>query len=1023
MNTLKQISIILLISFQYNLFGSVENTYIYYGLKDGLPSENIYDVKQDSDGFIWVASETGLSRFNGFEFTNFGLEDGLPRSEVVNIEDDGHGNLWLNLSGPFSYYNEGKFYSIPNSYNDISWNFDILVNQKGNTWLSSRSKLYLVNKDKNSLIENQLTKREYIQLIDAYNDTCLIYNNLNHHLLFTYGENIVDSLSLKNIEDFDIYKKPIFCFDYPYLFYISDSTLSTINIQNRSKKQIADNIKKGSRLLIKVDSTLLFKDDSNGFTRIELDKNNNLISRKKELDQRKISKFFVDEEKNLWVCSFDNGLFFYPAYFKKIAKPIKLKGLHNKALNLVKILDDAIWIASRENKVIRLTEKDTILYTLPIKSKYRNNKVIDIEQIDENTLLFATDLGLFTFQNNRFDHKIKTTPKKIYIKDEKIILNTYVNSIEFSRDYLHQTISKTKLIDEVVKDSSKIKILMNGRVYTSIIDNRGNYWFCTYEKGLVKITQKDSIYFNKIDKLFNATIVDIININENLIALASTGNGIFIIDTKNNKFLNLTEKEHLVGNVINSIYWFKNTLYAASNKGLSIITGIDDIQSKLQIENFNQGNGLLYNQIIDLAVDKKGIHLVGQNGYRFISKKDLNFEEPQKKLVLESIKVNGTEIDNQGLLHLKHDQNHFQFKFLALSFATNLNLNYAYKIKEIENDWNYTKSKVANYPNLEPGKYTFEVGIVQANNSKLDEPDKKISFQIKPHFSQSNWFKILYFLLFLVGIYLIANYREKLILKKLVKKKTHQLQSKIRELANTNIELKKSNQDLIDFAYICSHDLKTPLRNINSFTHLLYKKHQTSFSKDDHQFHNFIHLGIKKMFQIIDDLIEHAKVSNDKTTHLVNINKLVLELMQENQELLKKHNAQIIIDIELPTLLFNYTHALQLFLNLIHNAIKYNDSEIPIVQIGYIEKIHYYEFYVKDNGIGIEPEYFDKIFKIFNRLHTDTEHEGTGIGLAICKRIVEKFKGKIWVESEYGKGSTFYFTILKSSNPKFKDLL
>jgi len=1001
MKKIKQIFIFLLFSFPYCLFGKAENAYIYYGLQDGLPSENIYDVKQDSDGFIWVASEAGLSRFNGFEFSNFSLQDGLQRTEVVGIEDDGFGNLWLNLSGHFSFYNQGKFYSIPGSYNDISWNFNVLVNQKGNTWVSSRNKLYLVNHTKSGLIENHLTRRKNfkIQLVDSYNDTCLIYNNYNHHLLFFFNENIVDSLALKNIENYNYFKRLTFCFDYPNLFYISDSTLQVINLNNRIKRQIAGNIKKGSRLLIKIDSTLLFKDDSNGFTRIELDGNYNMISRKKELDQRKISNFFVDEERNLWVCSFDNGLFFYPTYFKKISKHIELKGLQNKALNLIKIVNDDIWIASRENKAVKISETDTLVYTLPIKSNYLNYKVIDIEKLDENSLLFATEMGIYTFQNEQFKYKIKTSPKKIHINEDKIILNTFTNSMEISKDYLLNTITKKKLLHEL--DKSEIEILMQGRVYNSIMDTYGSYWFCTNANGLIKVTENDRLYFNQIDKLFNATMVDILNIKENLIAIASTGNGIFIIDIKTNEFFNLTEKEHLIGNVINSIYWFNNTLYAASNKGLSIIKNLNNIQqSKLQIQNFNQGNGLLHNEIKDLVVD-----------------------DNEKKIVLESTKVNGVEINNNDLLQLKHDQNHFQFKFIALSFASNLNLNYAYRIKEIESNWNNTKSNEANYPNLEPGNYTFEVGLDQFNNGDLAEPLKEVHFRIKPHFTKSSWFKMLYFLLFLFGIYLISNYREKAILKKLVKEKTQQLQLKIRELANTNVELKQSNQDLVDFAHVCSHDLKTPLRNINSFSELLYKKHKAAFTKDDQDYYKFIKSSLNKMFQIIDDLIEHSKVSNNKTLNLVNINNLVLELVEEYDEMVKKNNAQIVVESELPTLLFNYTNALQLFFNLISNAIKYNNSKNPVIQIGHTEKIHYHEFYVKDNGIGIEQEYHDKIFKIFNRLHTDTELEGTGIGLAICKKIVEKFKGKIWVESVSGNGSTFYFTILKNTNPEFDELM
>jgi len=260
-------------------------------------------------------------------------------------------------------------------------------------------------------------------------------------------------------------------------------------------------------------------------------------------------------------------------------------------------------------------------------------------------------------------------------------------------------------------------------------------------------------------------------------------------------------------------------------------------------------------------------------------------------------------------------------------------------------------------------------------------------------------------------LYNFFSNREKSRLNNLIDQKTNQLNNSIVKLATTNKQLEQSNRDLQDFAYICSHDLKSPLRNITSFSDLLHKKYNTYFTKEDKEFYAFVQGGLKKMEQIIDDLMAHSKVSSDHTKTLVNFNKIISEVKQENAVVLKEQNAEILEETEFPTLSFNYTNANQLFENIILNAIKYNKSENPVIKIGCKKIEDYYQFYVSDNGIGIEQEYTKKIFKMFNRLHNDTEYEGTGIGLAICKRIIEKFDGKIWVESEYGSGSTFYFTI------------
>jgi len=168
------------------------------------------------------------------------------------------------------------------------------------------------------------------------------------------------------------------------------------------------------------------------------------------------------------------------------------------------------------------------------------------------------------------------------------------------------------------------------------------------------------------------------------------------------------------------------------------------------------------------------------------------------------------------------------------------------------------------------------------------------------------------------------------------------------------------------------------------------------------------------MYQIINDLIEHAKVSHNKKVNLINFLQLVETYQIEIHELLKLSNTELIIESQLPIVVYNLINAKQLLANLITNGIKYNKSEKPVISIGHTEYSNHYKFYIKDNGIGIDKEYHNKIFKIFTRLHSENEFKGTGIGLAICKRIVEKFGGEIWVESTLGQGSTFYFTILKT---------
>jgi light-regulated signal transduction histidine kinase (bacteriophytochrome) len=224
-------------------------------------------------------------------------------------------------------------------------------------------------------------------------------------------------------------------------------------------------------------------------------------------------------------------------------------------------------------------------------------------------------------------------------------------------------------------------------------------------------------------------------------------------------------------------------------------------------------------------------------------------------------------------------------------------------------------------------------------------------------------------------------------------------------------DLKRSNEDLQQFAYVASHDLQEPLRAIVSFSQLLEERYQSKLDKDGKDFIHFITDGAKKMNTLIKDLLSYSRITTQaKPTKTSNLNDILKDALFNLQESIKSSNAVITYD-EMPTLEVDKTQFIQLFQNLLSNSIKFRSQDPPRIHVGVKNINDKWIFSVKDNGIGIEPKYFDKLFNIFYRLHTKEEYPGTGIGLPICKKIVQRYGGKIWVESEFGKGSTFFFTI------------
>jgi two-component system CheB/CheR fusion protein len=226
-------------------------------------------------------------------------------------------------------------------------------------------------------------------------------------------------------------------------------------------------------------------------------------------------------------------------------------------------------------------------------------------------------------------------------------------------------------------------------------------------------------------------------------------------------------------------------------------------------------------------------------------------------------------------------------------------------------------------------------------------------------------------------------------------------------------QLIESNKDLENFAYIVSHDLQEPLRMISSFLKILRDNVENRFSEKELQYIGFALDGTERMKRMINDLLTYARVgTNEDDFELISLNEVVEEVLTSFRPRIEAGEIQIVYQY-LPTVKAVKVQLNQLFHNLIGNAIKYNESPIPKVEISYVDKGSYFEFQIKDNGIGIDEQHNTLIYTLFKRLHSSKKYSGTGIGLAICKKIIERHKGKIWVKSKPGEGSTFYFTLPK----------
>ena len=258
---------------------------------------------------------------------------------------------------------------------------------------------------------------------------------------------------------------------------------------------------------------------------------------------------------------------------------------------------------------------------------------------------------------------------------------------------------------------------------------------------------------------------------------------------------------------------------------------------------------------------------------------------------------------------------------------------------------------------------------------------------------------------------LLSNLNKEL--EQRVTERTTELVQAKKQLENINRELLHSNQELEQFAYIVSHDLQTPLRSLNMFTQLLAQEYKEQLDDQADEYISYIADGATRMQNLIQDLLAYSRAGKHEQTWIsVDLEETLKQVIADLQPNITENKAEIIVK-NLPTVIANPVEMSQLLQNLITNGIKFRGKANPRIEIDTISQPKQWLISVKDNGIGIEKQYSHKVFQIFQRLHPQNKYPGTGIGLTICQKIVERYGGKIWVESLVGKSSTFYFTLPK----------
>lgn len=360
-----------------------------------------------------------------------------------------------------------------------------------------------------------------------------------------------------------------------------------------------------------------------------------------------------------------------------------------------------------------------------------------------------------------------------------------------------------------------------------------------------------------------------------------------------------------------------------------------------------------------------------------------------------------------------------KIRFHAVSI-TSKRMKYNYILEGHDEDWIETWDEETRYENLPIGEYTFRV--IAANDAPVySEKPAEMKLSVVPDPRD----QVISELEKKVRARTKELTKSNEELQTEIKKRRHaeeglqhqlELQKKAaKELEERTEELSRTNQELDAFVYTVSHDLKAPLVSLNGFSQLLIQECEGQIGENGAMYVERIGKNSQRMENLINDLLELSRIGRIKgKEEMVSIGEVISESADEFAIQLEEKKTKLVVKDEMPTIFCDRMRMSQVFTNLMSNANKFmgEDNSSPTIELGYKDQSSCHTFYVKDNGIGIDKEYHEKIFQSFQRLD-DVKTEGSGIGLSIVKKIVEGFGGRIWVESEKGKGATMYFTLPK----------
>lgn len=1002
-------------------------------IEQGISQSTIEAIFQDSEGYIWLGTNDGLNRYNGYEFKIYNYEEyqnSISHNGITDITEDKYGNIWVNTVSGVNKINK-KTEKISN-YTEINGKIkedsttEIIVTKDNNILVGTYEGLNIYNakEDRFDVILEQK---------DGILSSCIysIDEDINGNIWIgtELGLNKL-SKDFKVLETYtsesEIYN--IFCDDENGFVWAGSDSSGLLKIDTKTKEvtQYINDIEDENSIpanqvgaIIRDSKGNLWVGTTNGLARYNekndsFDVYKNKVYDKNSLVYNDVRSIIEDREGVLWVGTY-SGISIFDTESSIKYYNAGLDDGYLLSENMVHGIyeDDEgyLWVGSRTKGVNIIDRENNTSKSINME----NNNVIQSNSINDITgykdfIFVATDAGVLkinkkenTIQNyNLEDGLIGENVKDIFVCDKNYLWIGSTNGLNLL------DIENDKIIDmtDYVDEGSYVRYVYQGQdgsYYIGFLRDGG--------LGIIEPNSKETKYYKNIpnDKTsISSNRVRYINEDSKGNIWIGTSYGLNKYDPKTKVFKRYTTSDGIANNTIYGVLVDDNdNIWVSTNKGISQIDTKNNTVNNLSVTDGLQGNEFNGNAAFK---SKSGeLFFGGINGLNAFYPEDVNSINNKSKVIFDGFKVNDKDyLDINGLKFDNNTEN-IKIKFFTPVYSSNKNISYEYELIGSNSSKATTKENYVIYNDLLPGKYTFKVRAVDSRGDISDS--ETIEFSIKYPFWMS---PIACFIYLVIAILFIINNKYKLkYLDRLVKSRTKELEEQMiknEELYNNNIKIEENkNKYLVNL----SHELRTPLNVISSTNQLLLELSKKDNIKSDKlaYYIDISERNCNRLLNLVNNILDNTKLQSKMYT--LNLKEVdIIYLVEETSltliDYIKSKSIELIIDpeVEEKVILCDDYEIERCIVNLVSNAAKFTPEggNITITIKDLDDKVM---ISVLDTGVGIEEKYHKTIFDRFNQVDNDESKGGSGLGLSITSKIVELHKGEIYVESKVGEGSNF----------------